>query len=168
MNNQFIGQLMLFPFGFAPNGWALCAGQLLPISQNQPLFALLGTTYGGDGRVTFGVPDLRGRAAVMVGGGVALGQLSGHETHTLTISEVPSHTHQAMATTATAGTTPAKLNGVLLGTSTPAEYSSAAPASAMASGVIGQTGGNGAHENRTPYLVMNWCIALNGIFPTRN
>jgi microcystin-dependent protein len=168
MTNQFLGQLMLFPFSFAPQGWALCAGQLLQISQNQALFSLLGTTYGGDGKATFGLPDLRGRAAVMVGNGVALGQLWGEENHTLTIAEVPAHTHQAMATTATAAATPPKLNGLLLGTSAPAEYTNATPSSAMASGVIAQAGGGGPHENRTPFLVLNWCIALTGFFPSRN
>jgi microcystin-dependent protein len=168
MLQQFMGQLMLFPFAFAPQGWALCAGQLLPINQNQPLFALLGTTFGGDGRINFALPDLRGRTPVMAGSGISLGQPLGQETHTLTLAEVPSHSHPPTATTATAGQTPVKLNGLLLATSMPAEYVAGTATSAMASGVIGQTGGSVAHENRTPYLVMNWCISLTGMFPTRS
>ena len=159
---------MLFPFSFAPTGWALCNGQLIAISQNQALFSLLGTTFGGNGTTNFALPDLRGRAAIMTGNGFNLGQNGGEEFHTLTIGEVPAHSHPPMATTTAAGATPPRLNDLLLGTSSPSEYASASPASTMATGVIGNAGASVPHENRSPYLVLNWCIALTGVYPSRN
>jgi microcystin-dependent protein len=164
----FLGQLMLFPFNFAPKGWALCNGALLQISQNQALFSLLGTTFGGDGRATFGLPDLRGRVALGTGTGVALGAQLGEEMHTLQIGEVPPHNHLSAATTSPAAATPPRLTGLLLGASNPSEYVNATPGNAMAAGVIAQAGGSAPHENRQPYLVLSWCIALDGIFPSRN
>jgi microcystin-dependent protein len=164
----FIGELRLVPFNFAPKGWALCAGQLLPINQNQALFALLGTTYGGDGRTTFALPDLRGRIAVGAGqlpGGsdYPLGAAGGQETVRLTTSQLPGHAHAVHASSA-AGTTknPA--------TAYPAGGGSYAAAKnvRMKAGMIGQTGGGEEHENRPPYLSLNYVIALQGIFPAQS
>jgi len=174
MSEPFLGQLMLFPFGFAPKNWALCNGALLQISKFQALFSLLGTTYGGDGRTTFGLPDLRGRTPIssgqLAGGGnYPLGQMGGEELHTLNTSEVPPHNHNLQGVNAAANAfIPA--NNLLANTAgaltiyqpNPTSGSKLAPAS------MANAGGSQAHENRTPFLAMTWCIALTGIFPTRN
>jgi microcystin-dependent protein len=166
----FLGQLMLFPFNFPPRGWALCQGQLLPISQYQALFSLLGTTCGGDGRTTFGLPDLRGRTPVSVGNGINLGQIGGEEMHRLITNEVPSHTHTINGTTAVVNAPGA--GGNLLGqTGTNGAIYKQNPSSisaALNGATIAPYGNSVPHENRTPYLVMNWCIALQGIYPSRN
>ena len=189
MGTPFLSQIALFSFGFPPKGWASCSGQLLPINQNQALFSLLGTTYGGNGQTTFALPDLRGRAPLgfdPLSGQEYLGGVGGSETITLTASEIPQHTHVVDATglTATArckngtgnqwnpvGTVPAiEASGA---TST---YRSGAPTADMGSGaaslagpiVIGQTGASQPHNNQQPYLVLSYCIALQGIFPSQN
>ena len=179
MAQPFLSQIEAFPFNFAPKGWAFCAGQLLPITQNQALFALLGTTFGGDGRTNFALPDLRGRLAngFGQGSGVAnytLGQRGGEETHTLTGTETPLHSHLINAdNNGTTGGTSTPGSGVTLGAGYANEagspavniYSSAAPTIAM--GWLGSTGGQ-PHENRMPFLALNYCIALQGVFPSQN
>jgi microcystin-dependent protein len=168
MSEPFLAEVRMVGFNFAPRGWALCDGQILPINQNQALFSLLGTTYGGDGRTTFALPDLRGRTPIHAGGAHALGQKSGEETHTLATSEMPAHDHQAQATSDPA-TTPIPSGTVALANSAPAElYAPPEQLGAMRSGTIGSAGGGQAHENMQPYLAMNFCIALQGLFPSRN
>ncbi|HTB15037.1 MAG TPA: tail fiber protein [Bryobacteraceae bacterium] len=166
----FLGQLGLFSFGFAPRGWALCAGQLLPINQYQALFSLLGTTYGGDGRTTFGLPDLQGRTPVSIGNGIALGQKGGEEQHTLTTAEVPSHNHAINGTT-NAPNAPAAGGNLLAQTGTGVTLYKQNPSSInspLDTRTIVPYGSSQPHENRSPYLAMNWCIALTGIFPSQN
>jgi|ERR1700691_3970863 microcystin-dependent protein len=166
----FLGQLALFPFNFPPRGWALCQGQLLSVNQYQALFSLLGTTYGGDGRTTFGLPDLRGRTPVSIGNGITLGLIGGEEMHQLTTSEVPSHNHTINGTTAAANA-PAASGNLLGQTGTGGAIYKQNPSSigaGMNAATIAPFGNGAAHENRTPFLVLNWCIALQGIFPSRN
>ncbi len=160
---------MLFPFGFAPRGWALCKGQLMPINQNQALFSLLGTTYGGDGRTNFALPDLQGRTPISIGNGIVLGEKAGTETHTLTLTEAAAHNHPVNGTTGPANSGGAGL-GLLALTASGAIYkqNSTNINSPLNAATVGSFGNGQAHENRHPYLVMNWCIALAGIFPSRN
>ncbi|WP_375412920.1 phage tail protein [uncultured Bradyrhizobium sp.] len=169
MAEPFLSEIRLMSFNFAPKGWAMCNGQLLPINQNQPLFALLGTTYGGDGRVNFGLPDLRGRAPIHVGSGHTLGERGGEQAHTLSISEIPTHVHVANATSAVA-TQNNPTNSVLLAqsTSSPLYSTAASNLVAMASNALSNVGGSQAHLNMQPFLVINFSIALQGIFPSPN
>jgi len=167
--SPFIGQLALFSFGFAPRGWAVCAGQLMAINQNQALFSLIGTYYGGDGINTFALPNLQGRTPVGVGNGIVIGAAAGEENHTLSISEVPPHTHTLEGTNAAANQ-PTSTNNLLGATAGNATlYSNSVQNTAsLNSATVTASGGSAGHENRTPFLVMTWCIALSGIFPTRN
>jgi microcystin-dependent protein len=167
---QFLGQLALFPWSVIPKNWLPCQGQLLPINQNQALFSLLGTTFGGDGRVNFGLPDLRGRTPIMSSPSYFLGTKGGEEFHQLTGPEVPQHNHLLMATTSGAQPTPPKITNSLLGSSNPAIYAQAFPSinNPLVSSTLLPFGGNQGHENRSPFLAMNWCIAINGIFPSFN
>jgi microcystin-dependent protein len=166
MADPFLSEIRIFSFSFAPRGWAQCNGQLLPINQNQALFSLLGTTYGGDGRVNFGLPDLRGRVSMHNGSGFTLGQRGGEEAHTLIISEMPTHTHQAFASGNGPTVTSPTSNFWASNTGfTP--YGSVAN-TAMSAQSLSNTGGSQAHENRSPYLTLNYCIALQGIFPSPN
>lgn len=169
----FLGEIDLVAFNFAPKGWAQCNGQLLPINQNQALFSLLGTYYGGNGIQTFALPDLRGRRAVGMGQGPGLsnynlGQSGGEEAVTLNLSQLPQHNHAARASSAP-GASPSPLGNVWGSQSQVYLYSNAplsmVPMSSMA---IGATGGGQAHDNRPPYLTLNYVIALQGIFPSRN
>lgn len=164
MEEWFIGEIRIFAFGFVPEGWLPCNGQLQPIDQYQALFAILGTTYGGDGRSAFALPNLQGRAPVHVGNQVRLGQQGGEESHTLTSAEMPQHTHQVQADSGHA-TTASPTDGYWAA-SNYALYDVEAGA-AMASGAISNTGGNQPHSNMQPYLVANFCIATQGIFPSR-
>jgi len=165
----YIGQIQSFGFNFAPKNWAFCNGQIMSIAQNTALFALLGTTYGGNGQTTFALPDLRGRASMQYGQGpglsnYTLGEVSGQETVTLITQEMPMHNHLLNAS---AGI---KLNAVPAANNLGGAqiYTNAALDSVMDPGSIGQSGGSQPHQNMQPYLVLNWCICLYGIFPSRN
>ncbi len=164
MAEPFLSEIRLFSFGFAPNGWALCNGQLLPINQNQALFALLGTTYGGNGITTFALPDLRGRIPVHNGSGFTLGQTGGAFAHTLSISELPQHGHVPRSGGTATALSPA--GAVWANPGKPA-YGSQLSA-AMNSASMNMTGGSQAHENTAPYAVVSFAIALQGIFPSQN
>jgi len=167
MAEPFLSEIRVFTFAFPPKGWALCNGQLLPISQNQALFSLLGTTYGGDGRVSFALPDLRGRTPMHMGMGHTLGERGGEEAHTLSIAELPTHTHVLSGTSA-AGTDPLP-TGNLPASSVNALYHAADNGLvATAPGSVPMTGGSQAHLNMQPYLTLSFCIALQGIFPSAN
>ena len=166
MAQPFLSEIRIFSFGFAPQGWAQCNGQLLPINQNQALFSLLGTTYGGNGQVNFALPDLRGRVPMHVGGGLVLGQKAGEESHTLALNEMPTHTHQAKASANGPTVTPPTSNFWASNTGfTP--YGTTGDTT-MSSQAIGNAGGSQPHENRSPFLTLNCCIALQGIFPSPN
>jgi microcystin-dependent protein len=175
MAEPFIGQIVELGFNFAPRGYATCDGQLLSIAQNTALFSLLGTTFGGDGRVTFALPDLRGRVPIHQGQGSGLtnrtmGEMSGEENHTLITSELPAHNH-SLNSVSTAGYSRVSPNNFLGGESQnkTSFYSTAAsPSGSMNPQSIGVSGGNQAHNNMEPYLVVNYSIALEGIFPSRN
>lgn len=167
MAEPFLAEIRLTSFNFAPRGWALCNGQLLPINQNQALFSLLGTTYGGDGRVTFALPNLQGRMPIHAGNGYTQGQVGGEVNHTLIVTEIPQHTHTVQASTQP-GTTPVPTGAVL---AAPAHggnlYSSGTVSAALVSSTVGVTGGSQPHTNMQPSLVLNYIIALQGIFPSR-
>ena len=168
MATPFLGQICIFGFTFAPRGWAFCNGQLLPISQNTALFSLLGTTYGGNGTTNFALPNLQSRVPLHFGQGAGLspyvqGQLAGEENHTLIINEMPIHTHTARASSGDATDT-SPVNNVL---SAGGSYTGTANQN-MAAGAVANAGGNLPHNNLPPYLALNFCIALQGIFPSRN
>jgi microcystin-dependent protein len=165
MAEPFLSEIRMMAFGFPPKGWALCNGQLLPISQNQALFSLLGTTYGGDGRVNFGLPNLQGRVPVGFSYGI-IGQLGGEASHTLTPQET-SHSHAAKAA-ATAGDDPSPQNRAWGIQTTAHAYASGGAGAKMADDAVATVGGSGSHNNMPPYLVINFCIALQGIFPSQN
>lgn len=165
MAEPFLSEIRLMSFNFAPKGWALCNGQFLPINQNQALFALLGTTYGGNGQTTFALPDLRGRVPIHMGSGHTLGERSGQETHTVSINEMPAHIHTFGVHSGDA-TTDIPVNGVPAGFSN--GYRSGGALASLEPSSIASVGGNQPHENRQPYLVISYCIALQGIFPSQN
>ena len=165
MAEPFLSEIRIMSFVFAPKGWALCNGQLLPINQNQALFSLLGTTFGGDGRVNFALPDLRARAPIHVGQTHTLGERGGEQAHTLSIAELPTHTHVLQASQSNADT-PIPANN-LLGTSNNM-YGAASNLTALNSGTVTNTGGSQAHLNMQPFLTLTFCIALQGIFPSPN
>jgi microcystin-dependent protein len=168
MAEPFLAEIRLMSFGFPPKGWALCDGQLLPINQNQALFSLLGTTYGGDGRVNFGLPNLQGRVPIHTGSGHTLGERGGEQGHILSINEIPTHTHVLKASPADANT-PDPRNDLLARTRNEI-YAPPSPTNntTMASGAVANAGGSQAHLNMQPFLVLNFCIALQGIFPSQN
>jgi len=161
-----MGEIRIMSFNFAPKGWAQANGQLLPINQNQALFSLLGTTYGGDGRVNFALPDLRGRVPAYTGDGLTLGEKGGQEAHTITIQELPAHSHTLQA--GKIGPDSAVLNGNLLAMASGGLYGPAASLTSILPSTISNIGGSQPHENRQPYLVLNFAIALQGIFPSQN
>lgn len=165
MAEPFLSEIRIMSFGFPPKGWALCDGQLLPINQNQGLFSLLGTTYGGDGRVNFGLPNLQGRAPVHMGSGHTLGERGGEQGHTLSISELPTHTHTLMGTSNN-GTAAIAPNN-LLANSASQLYEAANNLVAMNAADLATIGGSQAHLNMQPFLVLNFSIALQGIFPSQ-
>lgn len=176
--NPFLSAIFPFAFDFAPRGWAICAGQLMSIAQNSALFSLLGTTYGGDGRVTFGLPDLRGRAPMHFGQGlglpnVSLGEVSGIENVNLISTQIPQHNHMALVNNS-AGiiATPAAGNSLAELTDINGDganfYGNAAENTVLNPATVSNAGGNQPHSNMQPYLVVNYCIALQGLFPSRN
>lgn len=172
MSEPFIGQIMPFGGTFAPKGWAFCDGSLLPISTNSALFSILGTQYGGNGTTVFALPDLRGRVPIGQGNGPGLsgyviGQVGGQETHTLTVNEIPAHTHPFTVAVANEATTPqTRPGGNILG---PGQvYEPVSAADATLGGVTSSSaGGNVPHENRQPYIALNYIIALVGVYPAR-
>ncbi|MGA9494120.1 MAG: tail fiber protein [Mycobacterium sp.] len=172
MSDPFVGEIRMFGFNFAPQGWALCDGQLLSISQNEALFALLGTTYGGDGTTTFALPNLQSRVPIHQGHGVGLstyvaGQAGGKEIVTLTAAQMPKHTHSVKASSSAAtSNTP---EGSALAQSASHIYTAAPDTSTvMNANMLGDAGGSAPHTNIQPYLAVNFCIALAGIFPSRS
>ena len=181
MSTPYMGELRIMSFGYAPKYWAQCAGQLLSIAQNQALFSLLGTTYGGNGVNNFALPDLRTRIPAHIGSGYVQGETLGENSHSLTQQEIPQHMHFLKADAATAGT--ANASGATAGNSFGQTYGQVSsggdfnfnmysttltPVAALAPQALGLGGGSQPHENRQPFLVLNICIALQGIFPSRN
>jgi microcystin-dependent protein len=186
MSQPYLGQIEAFPYGFIPKNWQPCQGQLLPINQNQALFSLLGTTFGGNGTSTFALPDLRGRVAMGQGNGGGLtprvmGKTLGEENHTILVTEIPLHTHavNTAANSNTGNNTDAPSNTVVLGSATgvqgpnpitisPYAVTPPAPSVTMAATAIGQNNGGQPHANMMPYLCLQFCIAMSGLFPSRN
>jgi len=165
MAEPFLAEIRVMSFNFAPKGWAMCNGQFLPINQNQALFALLGTNFGGNGQTTFALPDFRGRTPIHVGNEFTLAQKGGETAHTLSIAEMPMHVHGLNGTTNNANQ-PAPA-GNLFGTVSN-EYTAPGNFTTLQPGTIGNAGGSQAHENMQPYLTLTFCIALQGIFPSPN
>ncbi len=173
MSEPFLGEIKIVSWNFAPQGWAFCQGQLLPINQNQALFSLLGTTYGGNGQTNFALPDLRARVPIHKGSGFTLGQVAGQENHSLTISERPTHLHIVNALAPSDGSLNTNVpTGNLLSNSAPNEiYNSGASSPPLIShgvATISNTGVNQPHSNMQPFLTLNFIIALQGIFPSQN
>ena len=167
MAEPFLSEIRIMSFGFPPKGWALCNGQLLPINQNQALFSLLGTTFGGNGTVNFGLPNLQSKTPIHVGSGHNLGETGGEQGHTLSISEIPTHTHVLNATS-TNGSGILPTANLLAGSTPPLYHASDNNLAAMSPASVGNTGGSQAHLNMQPFLVLNFSIALQGIFPSQN
>ena len=165
MAEPFLSEIRIMSFVFAPKGWALCNGQLLPINQNQALFSLLGTTYGGDGRTTFALPDLRSRVPIHMGSGHTLGERSGEQAHTLSIGELPTHVHVAQGSSAN-GSSQAAANNVL-GTVAGRLYTDPLALTPLSPTTITSVGGSQAHLNMQPFLTLSFCVALQGIFPSQ-
>lgn len=167
MSEPYLGEIRMFGFSFAPRNWNKCDGALLPIDQNQALYSILGTTYGGDGRTSFALPDLRGRAPLHVDSGFPLGQKSGEETHSLSLGEIPSHNHTLRATNTQADQV--SPTGNLLASSAPGEvYASGSQLVDLVSGTVQNAGSSVGHQNMMPSLAVNFCIAVIGTFPPRN
>lgn len=171
MSQPFIGEVRMFSFNFPPRRWAFCAGQLLPIAQNSALFSLLGTQYGGNGTTTFALPNLQGRTPIHFGNlpggsGYVQGQIGGEENHTLIVSEMPAHGHGASGNSGAADAASPVGNAWAAGATN--AYSAAAPNTTMNPASVGAAGGSQPHPNMPPYAVVNFSIALQGIFPSRN
>ena len=166
MSEPFLAEIKIISWNFPPKGWTFCNGQLLPINQNQALFSILGTTFGGDGRTTFGLPNLQGRMPVHVGNSIVLGEQGGETAHTLNISELPAHTHAPVGSSTNPPTSPGAAG--MLWSSNNTKAFALTPNVAMNPACILPTGGNQPHENMSPYLVLNFIIALQGIFPSQN
>lgn len=167
MAEPFLSEVRIFSFGFTPQGWAQCNGQLLPINLNQALFSLLGTTYGGDGRVNFALPDLRARTPIHEGAGHTLGERAGAQAHTLSINELPAHSHLVNVTTGTADEQYATASTYWAAGASAAGFHQT-PNTTMDATTVLPIGGSQAHLNMQPFLTLNFCIALQGIFPSRN
>ena len=170
MAEPFLSEIRIMSFVFAPKGWARCNGQLLPINQNQALFSLLGTTFGGDGRVNFALPDLRGRVPIHVGGGHTQGEAGGTESVTITQSQMPAHNHFAMGTNnnATQASPNPNASSNAYARAGNQMYGTVGNQVAMSPSMVGNVGGSQPHENRQPFLVLNYIVALQGVFPSRN
>lgn len=171
MSEPFLAEVKIVGFNFAPRGWAYCDGQILPISQNQSLYSLLGTTYGGDGRTNFALPDLRGRTPIHVGDGKALGNRGGEETHTLAAAEMTQHTHSFRVATTDATdqrNTPPDGGGILAKANLNMYRAAGGTTQTLNPGSISSVGGGQAHENMQPFLTLGYVIALQGLFPSRN
>jgi microcystin-dependent protein len=168
MAEPFLAELRMMSFVFPPKGWALANGQLMPINQNQALFSLLGTMYGGNGQTTFGLPNLQGRVPISMGSGHTLGEVGGQQAVTLSISQIPTHVHTASGTSTGASTgTPS--NTLMMAKSTPQNlYAAFGSPVSMAPNVVANVGGSQAHLNMQPFLTISFCIALQGIFPSQN
>jgi microcystin-dependent protein len=164
VSEPFLGEIKIASFNFPPRGWAFCNGQLLPINQNQPLFSLLGTMYGGNGQTNFALPNLQGKTPIDTGAGHTQGEVGGEQAHTLSSSELPEHTHTFGASQSNANT-PVP-GGNMFGTSNNM-YAAATNLTSVAAGTITSVGGGQAHANMQPYLVLNFVIALQGIFPSQ-
>jgi microcystin-dependent protein len=167
MSEPFLSEIRIFSFNYAPSGWALCNGQLLPITQNQALYALIGTTFGGDGTVNFALPNLQGRVPVHVGNSHVRGESAGEYVHTLAPAELAAHSHAANASSLD-GDQPTPAGNVFAGTGTSQLYSSTATNLApLMAGTLSTVGGSQAHQNTQPFLTLNFCIALQGVVPTQ-
>ena len=166
MSSPFIGEIRMFGGNFAPAGWAFCNGALIPISENDALFNLIGTTYGGDGQSTFALPNLQSRVPVHVGPGFALGQSGGTEAVTLTTSQIPAHSHVPQAFT-TAGNLNTPAAGVWAFSNSGTLYGDTAPSSPFAPTAIGSSGGSQPHDNMIPFLAVNFILSLFGVFPSQ-
>jgi microcystin-dependent protein len=167
MSEPFLGEIKIVPWNYAPKGWAFCNGQFLPINQNQALFSLLGTMYGGNGQTTFALPDFRGKVPMHVGSGHTQGEQAGQAAHTLTQSEMPQHVHFFNSKNAPATLT-APDNTAVISNSPSNAYGPGGTLVALAPNLVSNVGGSQPHENRQPFLVLNFMIALQGIFPSRN
>lgn len=166
MAEPFLSEIRLMSFSFPPSGWALCNGQLLPINQNQALFALLGTTYGGNGQTNFALPDFRGRTPIHVGAGHTLGERGGEQAHTLSLAEIPTHSH-SLSAASQAGDQQIPTGRLAAKSNLPA-YAPAQNLTPMSASAVAGVGGSQAHLNMQPYLTISFCIALQGIFPSPN
>lgn len=166
MSEPFLAEIKIISWNFPPKGWAYCNGQLLPINQNQALFALLGTTYGGNGQTNFALPNFQGRAPMHVGNGHILGERGGETSHTVTSSEMPAHTHFVTASNSVGNTE--DFGGHILASPNEQLYTTSPPTTNLYPPTITSVGGSQPHENMAPYLVFNFIIALQGIFPSRN
>lgn len=164
MTTPYLGEIRLMSFNFAPKGWALCNGQLLPILQNEALFSLLGTSFGGNGQNNFALPDLRGRVPIHAGGAASYGEYGGAVAHTLTLTQLPAHTHAVRVSSSADGGNAIPTGRFLGGGNN--VYGAPESLTAMHPGSVGNAGGGQAHENRQPYLVLNFCIALQGVYPS--
>jgi len=167
MAEPFLSEIRIFSFNYAPKSWAMCNGQLLPINQNQALFSLLGTTYGGNGQTTFALPDLRGSIPIHMGQGHTLGEKAGEAVHTLIQAEMPQHLHFLNASTQNANT-PVPGNDLLASANNAYVNPAAGSLTTLQPATISNIGGSQPHENRQPFLTLNFCIALQGIFPSQN
>ncbi|MFN7117491.1 MAG: phage tail protein [Saprospiraceae bacterium] len=170
MSEPFLSEIKIMSFNFPPKGWAFCNGQVLPINQNQALFSLLGTTYGGNGQTTFGLPNLRGRTPIHFGNGHTLGEAAGSTAVTINIQQMPAHNHFFNTVNTSTNGVPAASTSTYLGQSVPADAYQTTPTNLVTASAesITNTGGSQPHNNMMPYLVLNFCIALQGIFPSQN